>query len=346
MSKTYDYKKIYTIMLNLLIKIGVSKEDAIIISKCYIEADLAGVNTHGTNIFPSHFQKFIKGVYNKAPKFNIIREGLSFCVIDGDESIGPVSAYKAMQLAIEKAKETGIFTCFLKNTNTIGPAFFYNSQALENKMIGIVISNSPPAMAPTNGKEKLLGTNPLAISIPAEEENPIIYDIATSAVAKSKIKQALVEGKQIPDGWAIDKNGKITNNAEDALNGLVLPMAGYKGYGLAMCIDILSGLISGGNYLNQVGKFYNNDTCMGVGATFIAINPEKILGQEFYKEVDNYVRTIKNSDKIDEKVMIQVPGENRIKNREKAINEGIELNENTINKLQYYLEEYQINEEL
>lgn len=342
MRERYSTQKIYAIVVEILKKLGVSEKDSNTIASCYIEADLAGVNTHGTNIFPAHIEKFLQGTYKIRPECNVIKEGVSFCVIDGDSSIGPVSAYKAMKIAVEKAKIDGIFTCFVKNVNTIGPAFFYNNLAIENKMIGITLSNSPAAMAPTRGKQKLIGTNPLAISIPANKENPIIYDIATSEVAKSKIKQAMIEKKQIPLGWAIDKNGNPTTDPEEALNGLVLPMSGYKGYGLAMCIDILSGLISGASYLDKVGKFYGNNKCMNIGATFIAINPMLVLGETFYEKVDEYIKIIKQSEVIDKSNPIHIPGENRIKNKLINQKQGIELNEETIKKLKEYIKEYKI----
>ena len=344
MEKLYNSKTIFNIMVETLNSVGIKEEDSEIIASCYIEADLAGVNTHGVNVFPVHIEKFLKGTYNKHPEIKVIREGTSFQVLDGDESIGPVSASKAMNIAVEKAKETGIYVCFLKNTNTIGPAFFYNNIALKNKMIGITMSNSPAAMAPTNGKDKLIGTNPLAISIPANKEAPIIYDIATSAVAKSKIKQAMVEGKEIPLGWATDKNGIPTTNSKEAIEGLVLPMAGYKGYGLAMNIDILTGVISGANFLNYVGKFYGNDKCMNIGATFIAINPRLVLGNEFYLRIDEYIKTIKSSKKINDEITI--PGERRLKNRKKALDEGIPLNDSTVKSLQNYIRKYNLNYDL
>ena len=344
MNKLYQSQKIYNIMLAILEKIGVSEKDSKIIASCYIEADLAGVNTHGVNIFPVHIEKFLNGTYTKKPKIRIINEGISFTVLDGDGSIGPVSAYRAMKIAVQKAKDTGVYMCFLRNTNTIGPAFFYNNVALDNEMIGITMSNSPAAMAPTNGNEKLIGTNPLAISVPARKEKPIIYDIATSEVAKSKIKQALIEGKEIPLGWATDKNGIPTTNPKEAIEGLVLPMGGYKGYGLAMNIYILTGVISGANFLNYVGKFYGNDNCMNIGASFVAINPKLVLGDKFYDRMDNYIEIIKKSKSVKE--TITIPGERRLNNRKKAIEEGITLNNSTIASLQEYINRFKLNYDL
>ena len=343
--RKYDAKLIYEIMQKLLVNEGVSKKDSEIISKCYIEADLAGVSTHGVNVFPEHLRKFIEGVYNKKPNIEIEKETNSFAVLNGDKSAGPIAAFKGMQLSVKKAETEGIFTTFVNNTNTIGPAFFYNNIALKKEMIGITFTNSPAAMAPTNGKEKLLGTNPLAVSIPTLKQKPIIYDIATSQVAKSKIKEALENNKKIPLGWATDIEGKPTEEPEEAIKGLVLPMAGYKGYGLSMCIDILSGVISGANYLNKVGKFYGNNSCMGVGTTLIAVNPKIVMGKEFYSIIDNYITTIKQSKRVDQEE-IYLPGENRINNKVENLESGIELNEKTIEELKQFIEKNNLNYDL
>ena len=341
--RRYDAKLIYKIMLELLRINGLSEKDSEIISRCYIEADLAGVSTHGVNVFPEHLRKIIKGIYKKVPNIKIQKETNSFAVLDGDKSAGPIAAFKGMQLSVKKAEKEGIFTTFVNNTNTIGPAFFYNNIALEKNMIGITLTNSPSAMAPTNGKEKLLGTNPLAISIPALKQKPIIYDIATSQVAKSKIKEALESNKKIPLGWATDIEGNPTENPEEAIRGLVLPMAGYKGYGLSMCIDILSGVISGARYLNKVGKFYGSDSCMEVGVTLIAINPKIIIGKEFYQRMDEYISTIKNSSRVRQEQEIYLPGENRINSREKNLLNGIEVNEKVIKELKKYIKDSKLN---
>lgn len=250
------------------------------------------------------------------------------------DASGPIVANTAMNLAVDKAKKSGIYHVFVKNANTFGPAFVYNNIALQHKMIGITFSNSPAQMAPIGGTEKLIGTNPIAISIPANKENPILYDIATSQVAKSKIKQALIEKKKIPIDWATNADGIPTTDPQEAINGLVLPMAGYKGYGLSVCLDILSGLISGAAYLNNVGRFYGNNTCMNVGFTMIAIDPVQVLDASFYDRVDDYIQKIKNSSKAKDNTKIKIPGENRIEQRKQNIIAGIELNQDTMDVLE------------
>lgn len=337
-------QKVRKCLVELLEKLGISENDSKTIIECYLEADLCGVNTHGINILPAHIKKITENKYNISPKFEISKGNNCYSVYDGQNSIGPVSANFGMKLAIEKAKEFGIHTVFSYNNNTMGPLFYYNSLALDENMIGITICNSPPAMAPINGKDKKIGTNPMAISVPANKEKPIILDLATSSVAKSRIKQFLLEGKSIPLGWATDSNGEDTSNPKEALNGLVLPMAGYKGYGIAMMIDILSGVLSGAGYLDKVNRFYDDtNKCMNVGFTFIAINPKIIYGDDFYNAIDEYIKEIKESTPKGKNI-IRLPGEDRIENRNININikQGIELNDEVIFKLKEYCKELNI----
>ena len=338
-------EKIAKALIKLLIELGVKEEDAHTIIDCYLEADLCGVNTHGIKILPAHIEKMVHHHYNLKPNIVIEREGISFSVVDGDNAIGPISASYGMNLAIKEAKKKGAYFIFSRNNNTLGPAFYYNNLALKENMIGITITNSPAAMAPTNGKTKLFGTNPIAISIPTRNEKPIILDMATSTVAKSKIKQALEENKKIPLDWATDINGEPTDNPEEAIKGLLLPMSGYKGYGLAMVIDILSGLLSGAEFLNRVGRFYGNDKCMNVGYTFIVLDPRQIYGDKFYDEMDEYVRTIKNSENVVGKE-IMLPGENRLKQKKDNLKKGIEIEEQVIIQLEEMIKKYKIDEEI
>lgn len=340
-----DVEKIKNVLTELLKKMNIEEYDAKIIIESYIEADLCGIETHGISVLPTHIEKIEKKFYNIFPKIKVIKENIAFSVLDGDNAIGPISANYAMKLAVKEARKKGVYLVLSRNNNTLGPAFVYNNLALNEKMIGITITNSPAAMAPTNGKTKLFGTNPIAISIPAKREKPIILDMATSTVAKSKIKQALEKNEKIPINWATDSEGNPTEDPKQAIKGLLLPMAGYKGYGLAMMVDILSGLLSGASYLNQVGKFYGNDKCMNVGFTFLVINPKQIYGEEFYEEMDRYIEIIKNSEKIGDKT-IMIPGENRLNEREYNKQHGILLEEGVIIKIEKILKKYEIKEKI
>lgn len=295
-----------------LTAVGVSQEHADIVGDCFATADEYGVTSHGINILPAHVDKVKRGGYNLNPSLEIVRQTAAFAIVDGDNGFGPVAADYCMKLAVKKAKDVGVFQVFSKNNNTVGPAFYYPLKAAEQGCIGILFSNSPAQMAPFGGKEKLLGTNPFSAVIPVPGGDPIIVDMATSVVAKSKFKLYKEAGKQLPDGWALDENGLPTNDPEEGIKGLVLPMAGFKGYGIAMLIDLISGLVSGAAYLNNVGRFYSTDNkCMNVGFCCIAIDPKVVMGKEFDTAIAKYVETVRNSERSGEGP-ICMPGDDRL----------------------------------
>lgn len=299
-------------IIDRLLQNHVPESQAEIFADVMITADAYGVTSHGTAILDAHIDRLNRGGYNLAPKFNVIRETPSFAVIDGDNAIGPVSAAYCMQYATDRAKKNGVFTVFSRNNNTFGPAFYYSLKAAENGCIAFICSNSPAQMAPVGGKEKMLGTNPFSMVIPVPDSDPIIVDMATSVVAKSKFKEYKAANKPLPDGWALDKNGNPTNDPDEGIQGLVQPMAGFKGYSISMLIDIMSGVLSGAAYLNKVGRFYSEDTnSMDVGFYITAFSPEIICGEEFGVRIKEFVSMLRNSAAIEGKAVC-LPGDDRI----------------------------------
>lgn len=316
----FSFKKEKQEILDRLKKYGIPDVQAEIISDVMATADMYGVTTHGSSVLDSHIERVKLGSYNLSPTFKIIRQTDTFATIDGDNAFGFVSANYCMQFAIERAKKNGIYQVLSKNNNTFGPAFYYPLKAAERGMIGVLFSNSPAQMAPTGGKEKLLGTNPFAAVIPVPGQDPIIIDMATSVVAKSKFKEYKLSGKKLPDGWALDKDGKPTNDPDEGIQGLVLPMGGYKGYGIALLIDILSGVLSGSAYLNKVGRFYSKDiNGMNVGFCCIAIDPYVVLGEDYDYRINDFVKTIRSSSSIDNNAVF-LPGDRKHKMRRKNCN--------------------------
>lgn len=305
-----DIEKQKDIIITELMENGVPNDQAKIVADCFVTADCYGVTTHGVSILPSHIQRIKSNGYNLSPDFKIIRETAAFAVIDGDNAMGPVSATFCMRYAIKKCKDSGVFTVFSRNNNTFGPAFYYPLLAAREGLIGIASSNSPAQMAPIGGKEKMLGTNPFSIVVPTDGD-PIILDMATSVVAKSKFKEYKLAGQALPEGWALDKNGNPTTDPDEAMQGLVLPMAGFKGYGIALMIDILAGVLSGAAYLNKVGRFYSetNDG-MNVGFQFIVLDPKQILGEEYEFVIKDFVMRLRDSQPIDG-CSIVLPGDDR-----------------------------------
>lgn len=328
-----DVNEVQTAISNLFLEAGVNNEDVSIIVHCLMEAELAGIYTHGVAMVPDHVKKCKSG-YAINKELMIEKSTASFTVCDAGNMVGMVSAWKSMDIAIEKAAASGLHAVFCNHANTFSAAYCYAKKAVDNGMMAIVMCNAPSQMAPFGGKEKLLGTNPLAIGIPGGEEEPFILDMATSAVAKSKINQAFFNGEtKIPFGWATDSDGVPTDDPKKAVKGLILPMAGPKGYGLAMAIDVFSGLLSHASYLNRVGRFYSpDDKCMDVGHSFIVMDPKQIYGDAFYSEMDEYLKTIRNSESATENPVL-VPGDINRRCGEIIQQDGVELSEKTVNEL-------------
>lgn len=282
------------------------------VADCLASADLYGVTSHGGAVLPAHIERIKRGGYNLNPVFKTVRETASFAVIDGDNAMGPVAAGFCMERAVKRAKEVGVFTVFSRNNNTFGPAFYYSLKAAKKGCIAFICSNSPAQMAPVGGKEKMLGTNPFSAVIPVPGGEPIIVDMATSVVAKSKFKEYKAENKPLPDGWALDKSGKPTNDPDEGIQGLIQPMAGFKGYAVSMLIDVVSGVLSGAAFLNKVGRFYSDDNnSMNVGFYITAFCPEIICGKEYGAAIREFEQLLRNSEPIEGK-SVSLPGDDRI----------------------------------
>ena len=309
------------------------KRAAKALANVLVEADMYGVHTHGLAVLASHIEKVKRNGYCLGVQPEITKELPAMMTVDAGNSIGMYSAIFCMEIAVKCAQKSGIFTVFCKKCNSYGAAFYYSKMAVNQKMIGITFCNSPAAMAPWGGYEKMLGTNPLAVGIPGLEKGPILFDMATSIVAKSKINEIRKRGESIPEGWALDTDGNTTTDPVEAIKGLVLPMAGAKGYGLAMMIDILAGMLSGADYLSDVGRFYSEDGGgMNVGQVFVAIDPRVVLNEDFYKRVDGYIDRLHQS-KIQKGKKILFPGERKLKEYKISKKEGIELSDSTINSI-------------
>ena len=296
-----------------LIAAGLDENQAETVADCFATADVYGVVSHGCGMLPAHVQRIVRGGYNCKPNCKVLRQTASFAVVDGDNAIGPVSAMYCLEIGVREAKKVGVFNVFSKNNNTFGPAFYYSLKAAEQGCIAFVCSNSPAQMAPIGGKDKMLGTNPISMVVPVPGGDPIIVDMATSVVAKSKFKEYKEQGKSLPEGWALDKDGKPTTDPDSGIQGLVLPMAGYKGYALSMLVDIVSGVLSGAAYLSNVGRFYSQDnSSMNVGFFMSVIDPQIVCGEEYNKAIADFVALIKNSTPA-EGCQISLPGADRIR---------------------------------
>jgi LDH2 family malate/lactate/ureidoglycolate dehydrogenase len=324
----------------LLAKVGVLEGDKKIISDSIIEANLRGIDTHGIAILPTYLKRIEKGATNPVPHVTVEREGTAFSLFNGNNGLGAVVANEAVLKAVKEAQSKGAYVSFCKNTNTYGPASYYSSLAANMGMICITMCNAPASMSPWGGKKLMIGTNPISIAVPVEGENPIVLDMATSAAAKSKIYLALDKGGKIPLGWALDKDGKPTTEPTEALKGFLLPLGGHKGYGLALMIDILAGLLSGSGSLDEVGSLHNQmEKGQNVGFIFLVINPDLVAGkQEFKNRIHELVRKIQTCPPAEGTECVLLPGEIEYRTKENRREKGIPVPENVMNQLYELLE--------
>ena len=313
---------------------GESEEKALLAADCLVKADLRGISTHGTYLLIPIFDRIKAGMINIPTEVEIIKDKGAVTIIDGKNGLGQIAARKAMEISIEKAKDSGIAITSVKNTNNISFLGYYTEMASRCGMIGMAASNAAPSMAPWGSREPFIGTSPFSVSIPTKNCKAIILDMSSSVVARGKIRQAYRDKKSIPSGWALDADGNPTDNPMEALKGTLLPIAGPKGSGLAIIIDILAGMLSGSNYGPDVKTFHKLEGQTGVGVFCMAMNIEYFLNlEEFVTQVDSYINSVKELKKVKGVSEIYLPGEIELMKEEKARNEGIDLTSSTLENL-------------
>lgn len=326
-----DRKKLSGFVAAVFAKAGVPADEAAIIADSLTEADLTGVESHGVSRVPIYLKRIETGVVNAAAKMEVVADLPGALVLDGCNSMGIITGVRAMDMAVKKAETAGAVFVTVKNSNHFGIAAYFTRRALAKNMIGYAASNAPSTMAPWGGIKPYMGTNPFSVAIPAGSELPIVMDMATSVVAQGKIILASKEGKPIPFGWAITKDGDPTDDPKAALEGTVLPFGGPKGYSISLLLDVLSGVLSGaafGPYLFNMWNDFKNP--QNVGHCFGVMDVKKFLPlDDFRQKMDTMIRDIKTSPRAKGVEEIFLPGEIEHRKREKRIAEGIPLGPKT-----------------
>ncbi|MCX7795600.1 MAG: Ldh family oxidoreductase [bacterium] len=320
---------------NVLAKLGVPKDSADIVSDHLVWADLMGISSHGVTRLGIYVKRLQTGLANAKPNIHIVRETPSMAVLDGDNGLGQVVGVKAVELAIEKASKVGVGVVGVRHTTHFGCAGYYALKAIEKNMIGVVMSNAPSTMAPWGARVPYLGTNPIAFGVPTAEFPPILLDMATSIVARGKIILAAKEGKTIPEGWAVDPEGEFTTNPESALKGAVLPFGGPKGSGIALMIDIFSGILSGAEFGSHIGSLYDDfSKPQNVGNFIMVFNVESFCPvKEFKERIELMRQEIKSLPKAKGVEEILLPGELEFRRYVENIRNGLQLSPEVIREL-------------
>ncbi|KAL3452955.1 Malate/L-lactate dehydrogenase [Aspergillus insuetus] len=313
---------------------GVSDKHAAIVANCLVQADLRGVDTHGSNRIPSYMQRIRQKVLDPSSSPELQQITPVAASVDGKNTFGFVSAHLAMQKAIEMAQEFGLGLVSVKHSNHFGMSAWLVQQAIDAGMMSLVFTNSSPALPVWGGMSKLMGVSPIACGAPAGKERPFILDMAPSVAARGKIYKALRRGEKIPTDWALDGEGNVTDDPAKALEGVMLPMGGPKGSALAIMMDVFSGVLSGSAFAGEVTGPYDPSKPADVGHFLMAIKPDLFVSLEDFKaRMDYLYQRVVGSDKMADVDRIYYPGEIEQITREKRLVEGIPFTEAEIESL-------------
>ncbi len=321
-----DFDLLERFMTDAFVAIGIPEEDAKVCSEVLITSDKRGIDSHGIGRFKRIYIDRIKdGILNTKTNFEVVKDGPTTAVVDGHNGMGHVIGKKSMQMAIDKAKEYGLGMVAVRNTTHYGIAGYYSLMAIENGMIGFTGTNARPSIAPTFGIENMLGTNPLTIGFPTDEDFPFVLDCATSVSQRGKIEAYSRMGKDLPEGWVIGNDGKSKTDSTQVLKDLVAGTAalaplggigeqngGYKGYGYATVVEILSAALQNGSYLKDLLGYDKdgNKIPYPLGHFFLAINVDAFLGLDVFKSVaGDILRKLRNSEKMPGAERIYTAGE-------------------------------------
>jgi len=343
MAKTFVYRSedLFDFMVRFFVKLGVPLPRAEITAEILQSADLRGVSSHGMIRLQTYYgSRLQKGLIDPMADGVIERENIASIAINGNNGLGQVVAKDAMNRCIEKAKQAGIAMVTVSNSNHYGIAGYYAMMALDHNMIGLSLTNSQPLVAPTYGRTRLLGTNPIAFAAPAISSKPFVLDMATSIVPIGKVTYYDKANEDLPTGWAIDSKGKSTNSPKAVLDGGALyPLGGpdylrgYKGYGLAMLVDILSGVLSGSAFGKNVADPKISKPA-NVGHFFAAIRLDAFRDPiDFKKDLETLFDQLKTAEKAEGQERIFIHGEKEFELAEKYKRDGIPLIEEIVKSL-------------
>lgn len=317
---------------------GANEEEKVIFAECFLRADLRGKDTQGIAVIPLMYPWFQNGGVQFGTPFCIIADQPSFAIVDGRHGPGQVLATRAMDVAISKAKASGIGSVWVRNTNDFAMAGNYSMRALADDCIGIVMSNGIPLVAPWGGREALFGTTPVSFAIPTASYDPIVYDGSFAAVSHGAVVLAARDGRRLPGPSLVDSEGKMTDDPVPFIvdpydrnskqHGAILPMGGSKGSGWLFLIDILAGVLSGGTTSGVMPFDPSKDQYSTIGQWLMAIDLAHLGAPANFKaKIDDIIRSVKSSTPMEGLNEVTYPGERAAKEEKKRLKDGIPVRE-------------------
>ncbi len=322
---------------------GVDPEESKTVADNLVTADLRGISSHGVVRLPLYVARFEAGLIAPRTEIRVVASAPAACVLDAGNGWGAVAGLAGMREAVARARRCGVGVALVRNSNHFGIAAYYAQEALAAGMIGVVLTNASAAMPPWGGRVPYFGTNPICVAVPAGKERPVIYDGATSVAAIGKIVLAAKKGEEIPPGWAADKEGRVTTDPRAALEGVLLPIGGYKGYGLALMVDVLAGVLAGAAFGPHVSNLRKLEAPQDVGHFFAALDIRAFLDYgEFVARMERLVREIKEAPRAAGVERIYLPGEIEWEHEERRRREGIPLAAEVLQELRSLGRKYRV----
>lgn len=315
--------------------VGTTKSDSAIITDNMIQANLRGEDSHGVQLLPIWVNRIKYGGIKTDAPMEVIQDYPSTALINANDGIGQVAAVKAMDVAIEKAAQTGFALVGIQHISSYTNAKHSTMIALNHRMIGFSMSNSNPILFPPGGITPRIGTNPIAFAVPAKEEFPVVLDMSTAVVGHERIREAIRQNIPIPEAWGVDKTGLPTTNPHDIwIGGSLNHFGGYKGFGLAIIIEALTGVLMDAGFTDGVSDWFPHENIEDRGKLFGAINIEHFISYEtFISRVDSLIREVKASKLAPDFERIYLPGEKGFLEADKRGKEGIPIDTFMIDEL-------------
>jgi LDH2 family malate/lactate/ureidoglycolate dehydrogenase len=336
--KRFAKERLESLVAQLAAGMGVPAEDAAQFAEVLVDADLHGVSTHGVSRLNIYLKRIDAGLIDPRATLKVDRRTGAILALDAGNGLGQIQARKALDMLIPLARQNGVAAATIRNSQHFGALSWYCNHVAQQKLVLLAMSNCEPAMSPEGGYEAWFGTNPIAASFPTGKGFPVKIDLATSTVARGNIIAAQKKGVPIPEGWALDRDGKPTTDASEALLGTVLTMAGHKGYALALMVEMFSGVLSGAAIGPDVGSMYKNmDRRQDVGHFFCLFDVSAFLDyEEYLRRVDATIDRIKCSKRRPGVAEILVPGERSARRARNNSADGIPLSNETLTELEQW----------
>ena len=322
-----------TLGVSALMGFGVAREDAERTCRILVLADMIGVHTHGLHRVLSYGERIALGGIKRAPTIVVDRVAPTIARLDADNGLGPLAGMRALDEGLAMAREFGMGSVFVCHSNHFGPIAPYMLLAAEQGFASFIASNATTTIAPTNGRQTMLGNNPLGFCMPNPGGRPILLDMALSVVARAKIRQARDRGEEIPDTWATDAQGNATTDPSAALDGFLLPVGGYKGYGLSVMVDLFAGLLSGAAFLTRVSSWSDNPEA-AQDLVFMFIDTSKLLKRDdLSQRMGDFATILHETPAADPARPVLLPGELELNRLEAARAEGVWMDDKLLAQL-------------